>query len=81
MTLSELATRYRRCCRIIQRERFMRQKVFARRPNELARKMSEIDQLMTDVAAMKDELKRRLLAEQPKQDTLLDIPAEHRGGY
>lgn len=78
MSIEELALRYRRSYRTIAKERLMRQRVFAKRPSELAEKLAEMDQLMADVAAIKDELKRRILLEQPKQDTLIELPPERR---
>lgn len=80
MTIEELQALYRRCYRIIQKERMMRMAMKERAMNEAKaseweRKIAEMDLLLADVTAMKDALKEVVGAKQLEQGLLLDIPA------
>lgn len=73
MTLDELRTIYEEAQTIINRERKMRLWVFRDRPEELKRKLAEMDRLRKIVADMKDALKE-LLPPEYEQPQLLDVP-------
>lgn len=84
MTEHELRVTYGMVYQCLQRERKMRERVFAQKPAELRRKLREIDDAVTALVAMKDELKKHT-EEPPEQVTLFDgeaLPAPgRRGGY
>ena len=65
MTVVELKVMFERCQRTIRSERAMRARVFADGHPQRDEKLAEMDQLMADVIAMKDELK--LLMGVPEQ--------------
>lgn len=70
MNMQDLRTDYETACKIIQRERAMRVRVFRNRPQVQAEKVAEMDMLQQIVTRMKDELKARFEPE-PEQGTLL----------
>lgn len=76
MTTHELRVCYGMVYTCLQRERKMRQRVFAQKPAELKRKLREIDDAVTALTAMKDELKRHT-EEPPDQVSLFP---EHTTG-
>lgn len=80
MTEHELRVTYGMVYQTLQRERKMRERVFAQKPAELRRKLREIDDAVTALVAMKDELKKHV-EESPEQVTLFDEPVGRRGGY
>lgn len=84
MTEHELRVIFGLVYQTLQRERKMRERVFAQKPTELRRKLREIDEATTALVAMKDELKRHV-EESPEQVTLFEgeqLPAQSRqGGY
>ena len=76
MTIQELQTIYKRLYRTLQKERFMRLKVFPPGHEKHTEKLSQIDQALADATAIKDALKHYL---QPiEQPTLLDVPPTRR---
>ena len=68
MTVVELKLMFERCQRTIRSERAMRARVFADGHPQRDEKLAEMDQLLADVIAMKDELK--LLMAVPEQASL-----------
>jgi hypothetical protein len=80
MTEHELRVTYGMVYQCLSRERKMRERVFAQKPAELRRKLREIDDAVTALVAMKDELKKHV-EESPEQVMLFDEPATRRGGY
>jgi len=81
MTEHELRVTYGMVYQCLSRERQMRERVFAQKPAELKRKLREIDDAVTALVAMKDELKRHV-EETPEQVMLIDdLPSVQRGGY
>lgn len=70
MNTPELRAKFERAQRIIRNERHMRERVFRDRPKELAVKVAEMDELLTLLVEMKDELKRHMQPE-PEQAVLL----------
>lgn len=81
MTISELSAMYKRCYRIIQKERMWRVAMKERalgesKVREWEGKIAEMDGVLADLTAMKDALKATIPGSQPvyQQDALLDIP-------
>jgi len=70
MTTHELRACFGMVYQCLQRERQMRQRVFAQKPAQLKRKLREIDEAVEALTAMKDELKRHT-EEPPEQVDLL----------
>ena len=75
MTLTDLKTIYERSYRTASRELAMRRRVLEGRA-DYAAKLAELETLLTDLTTLKDELKKRLEAEQaqPEQLALIDVP-------
>lgn len=85
MTTHELRVTYGTVYQCLSRERKMCERVFAQKPVELKRKLCEIDDAITALMAMKDELKSHV-EEPPEQVELFDdLPMYStgvtRGGY
>lgn len=74
MTLTELRTTYKRLYRTLQKERFMRMKVFPPGHAKHGEKLGEIDQALADVTAIKDAIKVLLDETEPTQAPLIDVP-------
>lgn len=72
MTIQELQIIYKRLYRTLQKERFMRLKVFPPGHEKHVEKLGEIDQALADADALKNELKRYI--SQPEQSALFDLP-------
>lgn len=79
MTSDELRQRFATGYRIIARERAMRNRVFPEGHPQRTQKLQEIDELLMIYIELKNELKERLLAEEYRQEKLLDV--HPRGGY
>lgn len=83
MTTHELRVTYGLVYQCLQRERKMRERVFAGKPY-LKAKLREIDTAIDALIAMKDELKRHV-EESPEQVQLFDEevlpPVVRKGGY
>lgn len=77
MTIQELQAIYKRLYKTLQQERFMRLKVFPAGHEKHESKLAQIDQALSDVEVMKDELKRYLSQGQPQQAALIDVPARY----
>lgn len=78
MTLEELKASYTVAYKIIMRERAMRahpSPTFSNVRQHREEYVGEMDKLLEIVDDMKDELKKRMLAE-PEQATLLDVVRE-----
>ena len=70
MNIAELRAKFGRAQRIIRNERNMRIRVFRDKPMQQAEKVAEIDELLTLLVEMKDELKRHMEPE-PEQGVLI----------
>ncbi len=76
MTLDELRTEYIACVKILRAERAMRQRAFGvAEPDKAARKVAEMDRVLSLLERMKDQLKADLA--QPEQPRLIDVPVRH----
>lgn len=78
ITLTDLRTIYERSYRTASRELAMRRRVLEGRA-DYAAKLAEMETLLADLTALKDELKRRMEAEQaqPEQLALIDTPVRY----
>lgn len=74
ITQDELRAKYNSAYKIIARERRMREHVFPPGNPRHEEKLREMDLLLEIVTALKDELKTRMMAEDYRQPTLLDVP-------
>lgn len=82
MTEHELRVTYGLVYQCLQRERKMRERVFAQQPGRLTSKLREIDTAIDALIVMKDELKRHV-EESPEQVQLFDeeVLPPRKGGY
>lgn len=78
MNLADLKVIYERSYKTASRELAMRRRVLEGRA-DYAAKLQEMEMLLTDLTALKDELKRRMEAEQaqPEQLALIDTPVRY----
>lgn len=79
MTSTELRQRFATGYRIMARERARRAQEFPEGHPERAQQIQEIDEVIMAFIALKNELKELLLAEEFRQEKLLDTP--RRGEY
>ena len=79
-TLRELELDFKLAYKFTLRERNMRERVL-RDPAQRRQRVAEADGAMEAIERMKNALKSQLLATEPQQSSLLDLPPTRKGPY